>query len=108
MRRRMRAGGDRTRRVKRHYRHAIAALPNTVRLQQMVEQVLSGLEVFAAYRARFPLRRRGVYVRDVLLQVADAAVDATALLAYRLRLRDSSVTTATGTTSWNPTTARCH
>lgn len=94
-------------RRERHHRHTIAALTNAVRLQQMIEQVLPGFEMFTAYRTRFPLRRRRVHVRHVLLQVADAAVHATALFAYRFRLHHTSVTTATANAaSWNPTTAR--
>lgn len=96
-------------RAKRHYRHSITALSYAVSLQQMVKQVLPRLEMLSTYRARLPLRRRRMYVGNVLLQIADAAINASALLAYRFRLRQSSVTrTATGTTSWNPTTARCH
>lgn len=92
----------------RHYRHSIASLTNTVCLQQMVEQVLLGLEVFSADRAQLPLRRGRVHVGNMLLEVADTAINASALFAYRFRLHTSITPTATGTTSWNPTTARCH
>ncbi len=100
-----------------HHVHTVAPLANTVRLQQMVEKVLPGFEVFTANGARLPLGRRRVHISHVLLQIADAAVNATALFADRLRLCDSEVgaagvaaaaAAATGTTSWNPTTARCH
>lgn len=108
--------------------HAIGALPNAVRLQQMVEQVLARFKVLAANGAGHPLRRRRVNVGHVLLEVADGAVAAAALFAKRFRLDHGAAdvgATAAGadtgaslvgaagastssSTSCNPTTARCH
>jgi len=36
--------------------HPAAPLPDAVGLQQVIEQILSGLKVFTAHRAGFPVR----------------------------------------------------
>lgn len=113
--------------------HAIGTLPNAVRLQQMVEQVLAGFEVFSTNGTGHPLGRGRVNVSHVLLEIADGAVAAAALFAERFWLShgaaaDVGATTAaagadadagmvgaagahattSSSTSCNPTTARYH
>ena len=76
--------------------HAVGALSNAVGLKEMIEQVLSGLEVFATDWAGLPGVCRRVDVGHVLLQVACTTVYSAALCADRLRILTSY--------SWNRTT----
>jgi hypothetical protein len=76
-----------------------------VGLQQVIEQILSGLKVFTAHRAGFPVWSGWVDVGYVLLQVAHAAIHPAAFCAHWFRFGGVQVTSHRRSTAipWNPT-----